>query len=256
MTTKPGSGGHPIQPGPKLHGFFRFLAILLGTGALTFGTIGVFFVERDWGPIALLVVGGLLVLVGMAGRIPSLKWQDNEVTWPGDEAAAKAVVEALESGNSEEQEQKLTRLSSIAPAVSAAILRTLGFGSRMWGSLEEAVPSLVALQPGVEMGKWRPDAILENAGVKIPVEIRTGTADLDTLVQSLKHARELDDRVFAGLLLLDGEPDAKTRKKLQGAGWRVFDASELDVDPADVGRLRAEIHALFNEAGAPLPPGA
>lgn len=103
------------------------------------------------------------------------------------------------------------------------------------------------------MGKWRPDAILENAGVKVPVEFRTRTADLDSLIQSLRKAQELDEQVRAGLLLVDGPPEPKMRKKLQGAGWKVFDASELDVDPADVARLRAEIRALFNEAGAPLP---
>lgn len=235
--------------GPKLSNFSRSLTSLFGAVALVFGTLGVFVVDRDWGPIALLIIGVLLLLVGLSGRIPSLRWQDNEISWPAEEAAARAMVEVIESGSPDEQRQTLNRLSSVAPNVSAAALRALNFESRMMEGLREALPHGVVLEPGITVGKWRSDATLVNAaGWKVPVEIRSTNELPGALLGSVEKAKQLDSKIVSGLVLLRGEPGSKYRVKFTNAGWSIFDASEVHVDPADVGRLRTLIASIFEGA--------
>jgi hypothetical protein len=228
------------------------VAAVFGAAGLVFGTLGVFIVERDWGPIALLIIGTLLMLVGISGRIPSVKWQDNEVTWPTEEAIATAMVEVIESGSSDEQRETLSRLSSFAPTVSAAALRAIDFETRLLDDLREALPKGVSLAPGVTVGKWSSDATLvDGLGRKVPVEIRTTVEVPLPLLESVDQAKKLDSSIVSGLLLLNGEPRKNARLRFEAAGWAIFDASELHVDPADVARLRTYIATIFRAASHP-----
>lgn len=245
MADKQDDGGSPPTTALQLHTGFRWLAALLGVAALFFGTLGVFVVERDWGPIALLVVGTLLTVVGMTGRIPSVKWKDSEVNWPGEKAAADAVRDIIESGTTSETVQILNRIKSTSPAVSAAGLSALHFEISIEQALRRALPQGITAQEGVVFGGWRPDVVLENAdGLKVPVEIRSKPGLPRNLVESALEAKELDSKVVGALLLVNGEPRSGAKTNFEQNGWTVLDVSKLSAN-----QLKNELTALFKSGG-------
>jgi hypothetical protein len=93
--------------------------------------------------------------------------------------------------------------------------------------------------------------LVDALGRKVPVEIRTTVEVPLPLLESVDQAKKLDSSIVSGLLLLNGEPRKNARIRFEAAGWAIFDASELHVDPADVGRLRTYIATVFRAASHP-----
>jgi hypothetical protein len=124
------------------------LSAVGGAGAI-FGTLAIFKTEVEAGPVALLVSGGLFLLLGVSGRLPDrLKVGDNEVIMTrrkqhkADQAVA-AVVDAVPPARREEVLNQLGDIGGAARSVDSA-RRAIGFVNQVLLNLDAAVHQLAA----------------------------------------------------------------------------------------------------------------
>src|SRR6266566_2872095 len=89
-----------MEPGSSLD--------VLGIAALGAGGAAVFITHLEAGPVALLVVGLILLLVGMSGRMPTrLKVGENEAAWEIEREAVQVFVERVAEDVSVENKPEL-----------------------------------------------------------------------------------------------------------------------------------------------------
>ncbi len=110
---------------------------------LVFGTIAVFIAHRDAGPVALLVVGALLLVLAVIGYLPTrLKWEGKgEIEW--QQEVGEAFADFVESTPTRHQEAVLpllASLSNVAPAATAAPLRALTRRQELRISVDRSLP--------------------------------------------------------------------------------------------------------------------
>src|SRR4051794_5360889 len=102
----------------------RAAAWVLGLGGLGSGGTAVFVTDSEAGPVALLVVGLILVLVAVGGRLPTrLKFGDNEAAWDAVEEYVTVTVTDAPPPERKAQLDRLTELAREAPEVTGPALR-------------------------------------------------------------------------------------------------------------------------------------
>jgi hypothetical protein len=80
----------------KLNMPSRITTFALGLTALGAGSVAVFTTHLEAGPVAMLAVGLIFMIVGLAGTLPiRLKVGDNEATWEIERQAAERFVERV-----------------------------------------------------------------------------------------------------------------------------------------------------------------
>jgi len=105
----------------QINAWWRGLVSAIGLAALGAGGLAVFVTHLEAGPVALLVVGLILLLVGAGGRLPNrLKVGDNEAAWEAVEDFVSRVAGDVPSEQTPELIHALTELAEVAPAAAAA----------------------------------------------------------------------------------------------------------------------------------------
>jgi hypothetical protein len=252
-TATSSKGSRQVGP-PSIHLLARVAAGVVGTGSLVFGAIGVFTVSRDFGPIALLVVGSVFLLVSLVGRIPNLKWEGKELTWL-ESQISDAVTQVVESDTREEKRDALLDILDVAPAVVTPALRALANEDSVLTSVKANLPEGVGLGPGVKIDRWFSDAVLNDLrnGEKILVEVRNQAQFSNALVDIVRRAKEIDTLIVGGLLLVNGEMTSGGRARLETSGWVVFDASSLSEEESSGLDLQQAILKAFSSGAKEQP---
>ncbi len=125
----------------KLSNTWRTLATVLGLGGLGAGATAIFTTEVEAGPVALLLVGVVLLFVAMSGRLPNrLKMGENEATW--EQAVQEYVQQTVEEAPPEERAHEIARaseLGAVAPQLVAPALGSVAFEQSVLVSLRQAL---------------------------------------------------------------------------------------------------------------------
>jgi hypothetical protein len=115
----------PQLVGMKINGWYRATSVVLGLAGLGAGGAAVFITHVEAGPVALLVVGLLLLMIGMAGRLPSrIKVGDNEAEWKA--AAFDRIVDEIEDSPGDVKPALLDALAAIEDAMPSTASSTIG----------------------------------------------------------------------------------------------------------------------------------
>jgi hypothetical protein len=161
---------HVIRTAPSLGRPSRWAAFLLGLAGLGAGGTAVFITHLEAGPVALLAVGLILVLVGLAGKMPSrLKVGDNEAEFLEErEAMSGALLQSVESappGSKREVAGVVQRVAEVAPEVAAPAQAALEYDDMVLGlvkvvmdepeirELQDTAPWPVAVFPHFSQGR-------------------------------------------------------------------------------------------------------
>lgn len=246
----------PRDPG-KLHGFVRLVLALLGVAGLVSGTVGVFVVNRDFGPIALLVIGALLLLVGGFGWLPRLKWNDKEVDFTAAARVGNIVADHAENLPQSEVDGLINELSNVSPAVSEPVLRAMRNQELMLNGLRASLPEGVTsfweedvLEAFPLLGdRRRVDGLLVKNGKRVLVEARP-SGELPVLLwDTVKKMGVIDDSLVGGLLLAP-RVTPSNRERYEALGWTVSVVDPLNIDTA---ALKTDVWRAFNPNYDRLP---
>jgi hypothetical protein len=102
--------------------------MFLGLGGLGAGGAAVFITRVEAGPVALLIVGLLLLLIGMAGRLPSrIRIGDNEAAWEAFTEFVEKVADRTPPENQATLLADLTELARDAPQAASAGLSAIAY---------------------------------------------------------------------------------------------------------------------------------
>jgi hypothetical protein len=163
------------------------LAVFLGLVSLGAGGAAIFTTEVEAGPSVLLLVGLVLIVIAMSGRLPSrLKVGENEAAW---EAVAEYVEETVAEAPAEKKFEELARaneLAESAPQVGPTVMRYYIYERAGIRAIEEAVDRL-------------PDVRLSNeaslSGGHYGYDIKIGRTDREAVapchrpVDAIRHGR-------------------------------------------------------------------
>lgn len=110
----------------------RITAFALGIAGLGAGGLAVFVTHLEAGPVALLAVGLIFMIVGLAGTLPTrLKMGDNEAAWEVEREAVETFVERVAEdvpvANQREFLGALGDLAEDAPEVAAKGMSAIGY---------------------------------------------------------------------------------------------------------------------------------
>jgi hypothetical protein len=110
----------------------RVTAFALGIIALGAGGAAVFITHLEAGPVALLAVGLIFMIVGLAGTLPTrLKVGDNEAAWELERQAVETFVERVAEdtpvANRGELQLALGDLAEDAPRFASPIFSALAY---------------------------------------------------------------------------------------------------------------------------------
>jgi hypothetical protein len=109
-----------VRRAPTIDTGWRVLATFLGLLGLGAGGVAVFVTDVEAGPVALLVVGLILLMVAAGGRLPSrIKYKDTEAEWAIEEFVER-VAEAAPRQQVPAVVEALNDLRGTAPAAAAA----------------------------------------------------------------------------------------------------------------------------------------
>jgi hypothetical protein len=139
-------GSNRTSPGAftlKLNAWYRTTAIVLGLAGLGSGAVAVFVTHLEAGPVALLVVGVLLLLIGMGGHMPNrLKIGDHEAAWEIEREAVEVFVERVaEDATIESRPEVLEALEELAeraPRIAAIGVSSSAYESFVRHTIMEA----------------------------------------------------------------------------------------------------------------------
>lgn len=131
----------------KLGTASRLAAFALGITGLGAGTVAVFVTHLEAGPVALLAVGLIFMIVGLAGTLPTrLKVGDNEAAWEIERQAVETFVERVAEvtpvANQREFLGALGDLVEGAPEVAARGISAFAYEQQLRVELEEVVREL------------------------------------------------------------------------------------------------------------------
>ena len=209
----------------KLGAASRTTAFALGIAGLGAGAVAVFITHLEAGPVALLAVGLIFMIVGLAGTLPTrLKVGDNEAAWEIERQAVETFVERVAEvtpvANQREFLGALGDLAEDAPEVAARGISVFAYEQQLQAELEEVVRELehsfphgqpVDFVTGVTPDQQMVDAIIQGpTGRLVAVEAklsvqRLAPAWIDVLHQSFfDKSRALGD--VAALLLITRTP--------------------------------------------------
>jgi hypothetical protein len=120
-----------VLPGAlKINSWYRAVSVVLGLAGLGAGGAAVYLTHLEAGPVALLVVGLLMLLIGMAGQLPSrIRIGDNEAEWR--QAEAGEIVERIADRTPSDEQQELIAdlrdLAKVAPQVASPGLSAVAY---------------------------------------------------------------------------------------------------------------------------------
>ena len=240
----------------------RVAAFALGIAGLGAGAVAVFVTHLEAGPVALLAVGVIFMIVGLAGTLPTrLKVGDNEAAWEIERQAVETFVERVAEGtpaaNQREFLGALGDLAEDAPEVAARGISAFAYEQQLRAELEEVVSELESSFPDrhpvgfateVISDQQMVDAIIQGpTGRLVAVEAKLSAQHLAPSWIDIMHrrffenSRPLDD--FAALLLV-------TRTPLTGAlAERLKEYSEirhvLFRGPEDRGALKRALREVL-----------
>jgi hypothetical protein len=109
------------------------------------GSVAVFVREVEAGPVAMLGIGALLLLIGLAGVLPTkLKFGDNELEFVQEKVsdALVTMVELVPPERREKALELLRELVPVAPKTATAALRGLAFEDLVHRMLEDSVAEI------------------------------------------------------------------------------------------------------------------
>lgn len=217
MTEKPENKRQAIKIDPLPRWVIGFAGVL-GLGS---GGAAVFTRDVEAGPVALLAIGALFFLIGIAGVLPTrLKFGDNEAEWleaVGD--AFGSVIEAVPAENLPQVEMAIDELSEKAPALANRARETLAVEQVLLGRVRDAaarVGAIITIEPLYVPGGARPDAVVAGQnGSKVWV-IAHGRGlkawELAAAKMLLPSVKALDER-FAGVLVVSVARDENDRSR-------------------------------------------
>lgn len=177
------------QTNLNLNGTARTLCVLLGLLGLGLGVLAVFKSENQAGTVAVLVVGGLLLILGMGGRIPDrgavgnatyefrssslgrlLKNEDPDV----QEAVANEVLAVRPRGDGRDVPAPLVREAANVIRKSDAMRMVANIAMEAFDSVSVKAG---AVPPDVRLDRpslYRADLLIYGPGLVIPVFFVSG----------------------------------------------------------------------------------
>jgi hypothetical protein len=221
----------PARPAlVQINAWYRTALIVLGLAGLGSGAAAVFITQLEAGPVALLLIGLVLLLIGIGGRMPSrIKVGDNEVAWEAFQEFVERVVERTPKDEASELLADLTELAKDAPQAASAGLSAIAYEqlvSRMvydaFIELPEKTPGTVGVSPfeGTDRGR---DMVIdsENRTVVVQVKYPSRPLSADVVAQAAELRARLDensDRRVALLIVTPrvGRSALEVIKQLQG----------------------------------------
>lgn len=236
-----------------LHGFARAAAAIIGLIILSAGVFGVFTVDRDWGPITLLVVGAVLLILALVGRPPRLKWEGKEVEWPAAEVGA-VLADHAEDLPAADRDALLDELSRISPEAASPVLRAMLAEARIMALVEHGLPNGTELLPASETEKYvqvggnlRVDGVLrDKTGKEVLVEVRGGGRLPTSLMDALDRVKKFDSNLVGGLFVTTRLPPKAIRDQYAARGWQVHVVDQFNLD---VAALQTAIWSALNSSG-------
>jgi hypothetical protein len=210
----------------------RITAFALGIAGLGAGAVAVFVTHLEAGPVALLAVGLIFTIVGLAGTLPTrLKVGDNEAAWEIERQAVETFVERVAEvtpvANRREFLGALGDLAEDAPEVAARGISVFAYEQQLRAELEEVVRELEHSFPDgqpvdfvteVTADRQMVDAIIQGpTGRFVAVEAKLSAHRLAPSWLDLKHQSLFDKRSgsrdFAAMLLVTRTPLAPALAK-------------------------------------------
>ena len=123
--------------------------MLLGLAGLAAGGIAVFVTRLEAGPVALLLVGLVLLLVGIGGRLPSrLRVGDNEAAWDAVETFVERVAEDATPSRRPDLLEALDDLAGAAPQLVGSAISAIAYENLTFEMLSTVVMRLNQLDEG------------------------------------------------------------------------------------------------------------
>ena len=125
----------------------RVTAFALGVAGLGAGGLAVFITHLEAGPVALLAVGLVFMIVGLAGTLPTrLKVGDSEAAWEIEREAMETFVERVADATPEANQREflgaLSELAEDAPRIAGPALSGLAYERLVMSMIAEAVDML------------------------------------------------------------------------------------------------------------------
>jgi hypothetical protein len=179
--------------GKKLSIPSRIIAFALGVAGLGAGGMAVFITHLEAGPVALLAVGLIFMIIGLAGTLPTrLKVGDNEAAWEIERQAVETFVERVAEttpvANQREFLGALGDLAEKAPEVAARGMSAVAYEQQLRAEIEDILRELEGPAAdgrlsghttGIGGSRQRVDATVETPdGRFIPIEIRVSEKPL------------------------------------------------------------------------------
>jgi hypothetical protein len=122
-----------------LSAWARWTSGVVGAAGLGLGATAAFTRNLEAPPVALMAIGGVFLLVGLAGVMPTrLKIGDNEAEWQLDEYR-DLVAEFVDDVTPVEQQRIVERLAYIDPAAAASAMSGMTYERTILGMLQEVV---------------------------------------------------------------------------------------------------------------------
>ena len=214
------------------------------------GGAAVYITHVEAGPVALLAVGGVFLLMALAGVLPTrLKVGDNEAEWAEVGVAVAAVVESATAQDKTQLVTNLGCLAGIAPSAAAPALAAFDyeeFVENLIGEVLEDHPSIRFEPYSMDPHDGRRDSILHGpGGRKVIVEITTLSWTLtrnQTFASRLTAAKETIG--VQGMLLVLNQVDPHRREARPGIP--IQDVRQVIVeDSHDSGSLLLAIEEIM-----------
>lgn len=191
----------------KINRWYRAASILLGLAGLGSGGAAVFITHLEAGPVALLVVGLILLLIGMGGRMPSrIKIGENEAAWEAVQDFVERVTEVTPSEARPELVEALADLAKEVPQVASAGMRGLAYENLVVGMINEVLLRMPSDPASTIM--------FQPSTMDLGYDARLISPDREVAVVVKHHARPLTaDSIRDQLDFLADEP-GRTQKKI------------------------------------------
>lgn len=114
--------------------------MFLGLAGLGAGGVAVFITQLEAGPVALLVAGLVLLLVGIGGRLPSrLRVGDNEAAWDAVETFVERLAEDTAPGGRSDFLDALDDLAEAAPQLAGSAISAIAYENLIFEMLSAVV---------------------------------------------------------------------------------------------------------------------
>jgi hypothetical protein len=192
---------------------WRTVAVSLGLAGLGSGGAAVYITHLEAGPVGLLVVGLILILVGMSGRMPSrIRIGDNEAVWEAEREAMREFVKEVADRTPEEQQPELlgalSNLAQAAPEVASAGLLAVAYEQLVVSMIYDAFLDLgeVGSVSGSRSPDLGADMQVETADRLLFVEARSypgriAASTLDRLAGRVVRISDQTDKPISSLLV-------------------------------------------------------